>query len=95
MRKTFWFTIGSIAILLAVTGWYRAMVYAAHGPSETVRNANGSILGYIEGTSQKQTIYNKNRKIIGYVDSNGTYDANKKKILISKQPGILFCEYLK
>jgi uncharacterized protein YcfJ len=60
------------------------------GNSETIQNASGSTIGYIDG----KTVYDKNRKIIGYVDENGTYDANRKKILKSKQPGILFCKYI-
>jgi uncharacterized protein YcfJ len=92
-RKILIFGAGLVAAVLFIVGNLVFLNAALAASKETIRSASGATIGYIEGTT-KQTVYDKNRKIIGYVDENGTYDANRKKILNSKQPGILFCKYV-
>ena len=52
---------------------------------EVIKNANGTIIGYIES----KRVYDKNRSTLGWSDGSGTYDRTGRKILMNDLPGIL------
>lgn len=62
-------------------------VQAASAQRIVVKNASGSIIGYIEG----EVVKDKSGKLLGKVRDGKTYDASGSLVATPEVPGLLLC----
>jgi hypothetical protein len=71
-------------VLVAAVGVGRA--FALPKP---VRDAENSVIGYVDAQGEKTFVRDCTYKLLGYTDPSGTYDADGKKLSDQSVPDLL------